>query len=64
VVTKRTGLASIGRYGWDGGFGTSWFNDPREGLTAILLTQASWTSPNPPKVCLDFWTRAYASLDD
>lgn len=64
VATKRTGLASIGRYGWDGGFGTSWFNDPREGLTAILLTQASWTSPNPPKICRDFWTCAYASLDD
>jgi CubicO group peptidase (beta-lactamase class C family) len=64
VVRRRTGLASIGRYGWDGGFGTSWFNDPREGITAILLTQASWTSPAPPKFCLDFWTRTYAALDD
>jgi CubicO group peptidase (beta-lactamase class C family) len=30
-----------GRYGWEGGSGTSWFNDPASGVTAILLTQTS-----------------------
>jgi CubicO group peptidase (beta-lactamase class C family) len=30
-----------GRYGWSGGYGTSWFNDPATGVTAILLTQVS-----------------------
>ncbi|RKR89427.1 CubicO group peptidase (beta-lactamase class C family) [Micromonospora pisi] len=30
-----------GRYGWDGGYGTSWFNDPRQGLIAIALTQTT-----------------------
>ena len=30
-----------GRYGWDGGFGTSWFNDPRRDLVAIVMTQSS-----------------------
>jgi CubicO group peptidase (beta-lactamase class C family) len=30
-----------GRYGWDGGFGTSWFNDPKRDLIAIAMTQAS-----------------------
>jgi len=30
-----------GRYGWEGGYGTSWFNDPTTGVTAILLTQVS-----------------------
>jgi CubicO group peptidase (beta-lactamase class C family) len=29
------------RYGWDGGSGTSWFNDPGRGLVAIALTQVS-----------------------
>jgi CubicO group peptidase (beta-lactamase class C family) len=28
-----------GRYGWDSGYGTSWFNDPHRGLIAIALTQ-------------------------
>lgn len=30
-----------GLYGWSGGYGTSWFNDPAEDLAAILLTQVS-----------------------
>jgi CubicO group peptidase (beta-lactamase class C family) len=33
--------ATPGRYGWEGGSGTSWFNDPTTGVTAILLTQLS-----------------------
>jgi CubicO group peptidase (beta-lactamase class C family) len=28
-----------GRYGWDGGYGTSWFNDPTRNLVAIAMTQ-------------------------
>jgi CubicO group peptidase (beta-lactamase class C family) len=42
-----------GAYGWDGGFGTSWFNDPASGLTAILLTQRRFDSPHPPQVHKD-----------
>ncbi len=30
-----------GRYGWEGGTGTSWFNHPALGITAILLSQTS-----------------------
>ena len=30
-----------GRYGWSGGYGTDWFNDPSTGLIAICLTQVS-----------------------
>ena len=30
-----------GRYGWDGGFGTSWMNDPKRKLIAIVMTQSS-----------------------
>ena len=30
-----------GRYGWTGGFGTSWTTDPSRGLIAILLTQTT-----------------------
>ena len=28
-----------GRYGWSGGYGTTWFNDPHRGLIAIAMTQ-------------------------
>jgi CubicO group peptidase (beta-lactamase class C family) len=33
--------ATPGRYGWSGGYGTNWFNDPHDGLIAIALTQVS-----------------------
>jgi CubicO group peptidase (beta-lactamase class C family) len=32
---------TTGRYGWDGGSGTVWFNDPVRGLIAIALSQTS-----------------------
>jgi CubicO group peptidase (beta-lactamase class C family) len=65
MVTRRTEVAgSVGSFGWDGGLGTSWRDDPREEMVGILLTQASWTSPTPPNVTLDFWTSAYAAIDD
>jgi hypothetical protein len=44
--------------------GTSWRSDPGEDMVTILLTQASWTSPVPPRVSRDFWTAAYQAIDD
>jgi CubicO group peptidase (beta-lactamase class C family) len=65
VVTRRQDVAgSIGRFGWDGGLGTSWYADPHEDLIGILMTQRAWTSPNPPDVRSDFWTLAYQAIDD
>jgi CubicO group peptidase (beta-lactamase class C family) len=65
VVTKREDAPGpFGRFGWDGGLGTSWYSDPREDMVTILMTQRAWTSPNPPNVCLDFWTLAYQAIDD
>jgi len=54
---------SVGTYGWDGGLGTSWANDPAEDLVGILLTNQAWTSPSPPPVSQDFWTCTYAAID-
>ena len=51
-----------GAYGWDGGFGTSWFNDPAKGLIAILLTQRVFDSPNPPPVHKTFCRGVCAAL--
>jgi CubicO group peptidase (beta-lactamase class C family) len=65
VFTRREDLAGRpGRYGWDGGYGTSWYSDPGEGLTGILLTQRMMDSPQPPRAMVDFWTLAYQAIDD
>ncbi len=61
VVTGRDPLKSVGAYGWDGGMGTTWFNDPKKGLVAIMMTQRAQESPDPPPVYLDFWKAAYSS---
>ncbi len=65
VITRREDIsAPVGSYGWSGGLGTSWRSDPSEDMVTILLTQASWTSPMPPRVSRDFWTLAYQAIDD
>ncbi len=43
-----------GRFGWTGGFGTSAYTDPAEGMM---------DSPEPPKVFTDFWTLAYGAME-
>ncbi len=65
VLTGADELSGVpGRYGWDGGMGTSWYNDPETGLVTILMTNRMWKSPNPPEVFRDFWTHAYAAIRD
>lgn len=65
VNIERNGLAaSPGRYGWDGGSGTSLAIDPAEGLIGVLLTNVQWTSPSGPGLYYDFWTLAYGAIDD
>jgi CubicO group peptidase (beta-lactamase class C family) len=42
VVTTSDEVSPVpGRYGWDGGHGTSWFNDPNRNLVAIVMTQTA-----------------------
>jgi CubicO group peptidase (beta-lactamase class C family) len=65
IITKRTDIAgSVGTFGWNGGLGTAWYSDPKDGLTTILLTQRAWSSSSPPNVCLDFWTSAALAIED
>lgn len=65
VVTTRDDICDVpGRYGWDGGYGTSWYSDPREAMTGILLTQRMMDSPQPPAAFSDFWTLAYQAIGD
>ncbi|HEV7713751.1 MAG TPA: serine hydrolase domain-containing protein [Asanoa sp.] len=65
VTTHRRGIADTpGKYGWDGGLGTSWRVDPAEEMITILMTQRAWLSPDPPPILRDFWTLAYQAIDD
>jgi CubicO group peptidase (beta-lactamase class C family) len=52
-----------GRFGWTGGFGTTAYTDPAEGIIGILFTQRMMDSPEPPKVFVDFWTLAYGAME-
>jgi CubicO group peptidase (beta-lactamase class C family) len=51
-----------GRFGWDGGFGTSAYTDPAEETIGILLTQRMIDSPEPPSLYTDFWTLTYGAI--
>ena len=64
VVTRRDDLGSLGRYGWDGGYGTSWHIDHREELVGVLLTQRTWDGVSELGLYSDFWTSAYQAIDD
>lgn len=64
MVTHRTGVPPVGTYGWDGGLGAAWRNDPREQMTTLLMAPTAWESPDPPSYVRDFWTAAYAAIDD
>ena len=62
MVLRRDDVsASPGRFGWEGGLGTSWASDPREDLVAILMTQVMGF---PSGIDLDFWTSVYQAIDD
>jgi CubicO group peptidase (beta-lactamase class C family) len=41
VSVVSDAVSEPGRYGWEGGYGTSWFNDPHHDLIAIALTQTA-----------------------
>lgn len=65
ICTRRDDLcATPGRFGWDGGLGTSAYSDPANDLIGILLTQRLMDSPEPPAVFSDFWTCAYQAIQD
>ena len=53
-----------GRFGWDGGLGTSGYSDPNEDLVGILLTTRMMDSPEPPRAFVDFWTSAYSAIGE
>ena len=66
VQVRRRGLGpTVGSYGWAGGLGTSWANDPDKNLVGVVLTTDMFVSAfPPPAVIQDFWTCVYAAIDD
>jgi CubicO group peptidase (beta-lactamase class C family) len=62
VITRPDPVSPTpGRYGWDGGFGTSWISDPGRQLIAVVMTQSSDFLFAGG---LDrFWRTLYAGLD-
>jgi CubicO group peptidase (beta-lactamase class C family) len=53
-----------GRFGWEGGYGTSWASDPNQEMVAIYMSQRLWDSPAGPIVHRDFWTSAYQAIHE
>ncbi|WP_274426518.1 serine hydrolase domain-containing protein [Chelativorans sp. YIM 93263] len=51
-----------GAFGWNGGYGTTAFTDPENGLVAMLFTQRLMDSPEPPVTYVDFWNQIYRSI--
>lgn len=47
-----------GSYGWEGGFGTAWWNVPSQDLTVVVLTQRAADETGLPAVCEDVLTAA------
>jgi CubicO group peptidase (beta-lactamase class C family) len=62
-IRRNDVFRTPGRFGWDGGLGTSAYTDPAEGLIGILFTQRMMESPQPPPVYSDFWTSAYGAME-
>ena len=55
VQVRRSGAAPAGSYGWAGGLGSAWWNDPAEGLVAVILTTDSFSGGDgSPGVIADF----------
>jgi CubicO group peptidase (beta-lactamase class C family) len=49
-------------YGWSGGFGTVWANDPDADLVAIMCTQVL-AAPGDSELERDFWSATYDALE-
>jgi CubicO group peptidase (beta-lactamase class C family) len=60
---RREIFHTPGRFGWEGGTGTSAYTDPAGRMIGILFTQRMMDSPEPPKVFTDFWTLAYGAME-
>lgn len=65
VLTRRSGDGpSAGSYGWSGFYGTAWYNDPAEDLTAVFFMQRGHSGDQRLPMWHDLWTATYHAIDD
>lgn len=64
VQVRPHGLGpGVGSYGWAGGLGSMWSNDPAARVIGIMLTTDMFgSSAAAPAVISDFWTSLYAAI--
>lgn len=56
-------LGSPGQYSWGGAYGTWWFNDPQEKLSAVLMIQL-YEAYLHSRIRQDFENLVYQAIDD
>lgn len=65
VITRCGRIGpSVGSYGWPGFYGTAWYNDPAEDMTALVIMQRAHMGDQRLPMWSDFWTTAYQAIDD
>jgi CubicO group peptidase (beta-lactamase class C family) len=65
VRTRRTRVGpSVGTYGCPGKYGTAWYNDPAEDLTAVVMIQREHAGDQRLPMWNDIWTTIYQAIDD
>ena len=62
VIDPPPGARGAKGYGWSGGFGTFWFNDPAEDLVAVLCTQVFFSAASAAMEA-EVWSAVYEALD-
>jgi CubicO group peptidase (beta-lactamase class C family) len=62
-ISRDETFHNPGRFGWNGGYGTTAYTDPAQEIIGILFTQRTMDSPEPPRVFTDFWTLAYGAIE-
>lgn len=59
-TSSRYPTSHAGRFGWDGGTGTSLWVDPASGVGGVLLTRQGFGTPEPPEYLDAFWRSVHA----
>ena len=59
-LDARYSGSHAGRFGWDGGTGTSLWVDPVSGVGGVLLTRQGMGTPEPPEYLEAFWSAVHA----
>jgi CubicO group peptidase (beta-lactamase class C family) len=62
AVVRKSDPGDPRGFGWNGGYGSSSFWDPKTGVIGVLLSQRMLESPVAPPLFVDFWRSAYEAI--